>query len=118
VGRGLLASGAGELCGVEAVIDKDHAAALLAEALEADVMLLLTDVPAVWSRWPMSAGRPIPRTTSRELRSFTFAAGSMGPKVEAAYRFVERTGRMAAIGAIDQAEAILEGAAGTIVQAN
>jgi carbamate kinase len=95
-------STAGELCGVEAVVDKDYAAALLAEALEADVMLLLTDVPAVWTRWPMSAGRQIARTTPRELRSFTLAAGSMGPKVEAACRFAERTGRVAAIGAIDQ----------------
>jgi carbamate kinase len=114
----VIRSAAGELCGAEAVIDKDHAAALLAEALETDVMLLLTDVPAVWTRWPMSAGRPIARTTPMELRTFTFAAGSMGPNVEAACRFVERTGRVAAIGAIDQAEAIVEGAAGTVVQAS
>jgi carbamate kinase len=102
--------------GVEAVIDKDHASALLAEALGADALLLLTDVPAVWSRWPMSAGRPIGRTSPRELRSLRFAAGSMGPKVEAACRFVERTGRRAAIGALDEAEALLDGRAGTIVE--
>lgn len=102
--------------GVEAVIDKDHASALLAEALGADALLLLTDVPAVWSAWPMSAGRPIGRTSPRELRALSFAAGSMGPKVEAACRFVERTGRRAAIGALDEAEALLDGRAGTIVE--
>ena len=75
-------------------------------------MLLLTDVPAVWTQW---GGQTHRRIAPRELRSLTFAAGSMGPKIEAACRFVERTGRLAAIGAIDQAEAVLEGAAGTIV---
>lgn len=105
----------GGLKGVEAVIDKDHAAALLAESVDADFLLLLTDVPAVWTRWPMSEGRPIRATTPAELRSFSFAAGSMGPKVEAACRFVERTGRKAGIGAIDQAEAILGDTAGTVV---
>jgi carbamate kinase len=106
----------GGLRGVEAVIDKDLAAALLAEAIDADFLLLLTDVPAVWTRWPMSEGCPIRGTTPAELRSHSFAAGSMGPKVEAACRFVENTGRKAGIGAIDQAEAILEGKAGTEVR--
>jgi carbamate kinase len=107
----------GGLRGVEAVIDKDLAAALLAESIEADALLLLTDVPAVWTRWPMSEGTPIRRATPAELRAQSFAPGTMGPKVEAACRFVERTGRMAAIGAIDQAEAILEGRAGTQIRA-
>ena len=107
----------GGLRGVEAVIDKDLAAALLAEAIGADVLLLLTDVPAVWTRWPMSEGEPIHQTTPAKLRTLSFAAGSMGPKVEAACRFVERTGRKAAIGAIDKAEAILEETAGTVVYA-
>ncbi|HXP72654.1 MAG TPA: carbamate kinase [Stellaceae bacterium] len=106
----------GGLQGIEAVIDKDLAAALLAEAVDADFLLLLTDVPAVWNRWPMSEGTPIRRATPAELRSHSFAAGSMGPKVEAACRFVERTGRRAGIGAIDQAEAILEETAGTLVR--
>ena len=105
----------GGLHGVEAVIDKDHSAALLAEEIRADALLLLTDVSAVWTRWPMSEGRPIGHTTPAELRSFSFAPGSIGPKVEAACRFVERTGGTAGIGAIEQAEAILDGAAGTIV---
>jgi carbamate kinase len=105
----------GALRGVEAVIDKDLSSALLAEEIGADALLLLTDVPAVWTKWPMPAGRPIGRTTPGELRTFVFDPGSMAPKVEAACRFAERTGHTAAIGAIDQAEVILAGKAGTIV---
>ena len=78
-------------------------------------MLLLTDVPAVWTKWPMSKGHPIGHITPAELRAFAFEAGSMAPKVEAACRFAERTGHMAGIGTIEQAEAILVGNAGTIV---
>jgi carbamate kinase len=107
----------GEVRGVEAVVDKDLAAALLAEAVGADFLMLLTDVPAVWTRWPMAEGAPIGVTTPAELRGLSFAAGSMRPKVEAACRFVERTGRRAAIGAIDQAEPILHGKRGTIIRA-
>jgi len=105
----------GILHGVEAVIDKDLSAALLAQAIDADALLLLTDVPAVWTRWPMPEGEPIRHTTPAALRALTFEPGSMGPKVEAACRFVERTGRVAAIGAINEAERILVGNAGTIV---
>jgi carbamate kinase len=107
----------GGIRGVEAVIDKDLSAALLAEAIDADVLLLLTDVPAVWTQWPMSRGHPIGRTTVPELRNLQFAAGSMGSKVEAACRFVERTGRTARIGSLDQAQAILSGDVGTVVAA-
>jgi carbamate kinase len=107
----------GEVRGIEAVIDKDLAAALLAEAIEADWLLLLTDVPAVWNRWPMTRGSPIGTTTPAQLRLLTFAQGSMGPKVTAACQFVERTGRPAAIGAIDQADAILQAKTGTIIRA-
>lgn len=108
----------GGLRGVEAVIDKDHSAALLAEQLRADALLLLTDVSAVWTEWPVSPGsRAIGRTTPAELRSYHFAAGSMAPKVEAACRFAERTGRVAAIGAMEEAPAILDGRTGTIVKA-
>ena len=105
----------GALRGVEAVIDKDLSSALLAEEVGADVLLLLTDVPAVWTRWPMAQGQPIRRITPQVLRAMPFDPGSMGPKVEAACRFAERTGRVAAIGAVDQAEAILAAEAGTIV---
>jgi carbamate kinase len=105
----------GRLRGVEAVIDKDLSAALLAEQIGADALLLLTDVPAVWTRWPKAHGEPIGRTTAKELRRMSFLPGSMGPKVDAVCRFVERTGRIAAIGAIEDAEAILAGTAGTVV---
>jgi carbamate kinase len=105
----------GGIRGVEAVIDKDFSAALLAEEIAADVLLLLTDVAGVWPKWPKSEGQPIGRTTPTELRRHVFAPGSMAPKVEAACRFVERTGGMAAIGAMEEAEAILNGRAGTIV---
>ncbi len=113
----VIVTAAGGLSGVEAVIDKDLAAALLAEEIGADVLLLLTDVPAVFSRWPMQEGQPIRCATPDELRAYSFAAGSIGPKVEAACRFVERTGGRAGIGAIDQAAAILAGSAGTAVRA-
>jgi carbamate kinase len=105
------------LRGIEAVIDKDHTSALLAEELGADALLLLTDVPAVWTQWPMSEGKRIGLTSSESLKAHRFAAGSMGPKVEAACRFADRTGRFVGIGAIEDAEAILAGQAGTIIKA-
>jgi carbamate kinase len=108
----------GALRGVEAVIDKDYSAALLAEQVDADALLLLTDVSAVWTQWPMANGQPIGRTTPSELRRHKFAPGSMGPKVEAACRFAERTGRLAVIGAIDKAPEMLDENTGTLVRAN
>lgn len=103
--------------GIEAVIDKDHTSALLAEELGADALLLLTDVSAVWTRWPRSDGERISQVSSDELRKHSFDPGSMGPKVAAACRFADRTGRLVGIGAIEDAEAILEGRAGTIIRA-
>ncbi|SEG65240.1 carbamate kinase [Thermomonospora echinospora] len=108
-------NGVGRLEGVEAVIDKDLTGALLAEALEADAFLILTDVPEVVRGFGTSRRRPIRHTTPYELRAQRFAAGSMGPKVEAVCGFVERTGDMAAIGALDRCRQILEGTSGTIV---
>ena len=105
----------GALHGVEAVIDKDLAAALLAEELAADVLVLLTDVPAVALGHGTPPARPLGRVTPAELRRHDFAPGSMGPKVEAACRFAERTGRRAAIGALDDAAALVDGDAGTQV---
>jgi carbamate kinase len=99
------------------VIDKDHTSALLAEDLGADALLLLTDVSAVWTKWPMSEGAPIGLASTQRLREHRFDPGSMGPKVEAACRFADRTGRFVGIGAIDDAQEILEGRAGTIIQA-
>jgi carbamate kinase len=103
------------LTGVEAVIDKDLSAALLAERIGADFLLMLTDVAEVQVAWGTPEERPIRHAAPGELRRMDFAAGSMGPKVEAACRFVERTGGRAGIGRLDQAAEILRGEAGTIV---
>src|SRR5690606_4243642 len=96
----------GHLHGVEAVVDKDLASAVLAESLGADVLLLLTDVSAVMTDFGTPAQRPIRHATPESLGEGQFAEGSMGPKVEAARRFVARTGGTAAIGALDDAAAI------------
>jgi carbamate kinase len=105
----------GKLRGVEAVIDKDLATAKLAEALEADALLLLTDVAAVMRDFGTPQAAPITRATPAALRREQFPAGSMGPKVEAVCRFVEITGDLAAIGALEDATEILAGKAGTVV---
>jgi carbamate kinase len=105
----------GKLRGVEAVVDKDLATEVLAESLEADALLLLTDVPAVVRGFGTPEAAPISRATPAALRREDFPAGSMGPKVDAVCRFVEVTGDMAAIGALEDAAMILEGKAGTIV---
>ncbi len=101
--------------GVEAVIDKDRSAALLARQIGADRLLLLTDVPAVEVGWGTRQARPLQHVTPDELRGYSFAAGSMAPKVEAAAWFVATTGHRAAIGALADAAALIEGNAGTIV---
>jgi carbamate kinase len=105
----------GKLRGVEAVVDKDLTAALLAEALEADVLLVLTDVPNVVRGYGTPEAEPISRVTPGALRREPFPSGSMGPKVDAVCRFVELTGDMAAIGRLEDAQAIIAGAAGTII---
>ena len=104
-----------ELVGVEAVVDKDLASELLAREVAADLFVMLTDVEAVYADWGTQRQRPLGRVTVDELRSLPFAAGSMGPKVRAAMRFVDRTGNRAAIGALDEIEAIVKGDAGTQV---
>jgi carbamate kinase len=111
----VVADEGGGLRGVEAVIDKDRAAALLARELEADFLLMLTDVAAVQVDWGTPDARPIGHTTPGELGGYDFASGSMGPKVEAACRFVETTGGTAGIGALVDTAAIVSGDAGTIV---
>ncbi|MDP2774140.1 MAG: carbamate kinase [Nocardioides sp.] len=105
----------GELRGVEAVVDKDLTSAVLAEALDADVLLVLTDVANVMRDFGTPEQSPVLRATPHGLREMGFPAGSMGPKVDAVCRFVELTGGVAAIGTLDDAVAILRGAAGTIV---
>jgi carbamate kinase len=107
----------GALRGVEAVIDKDLSAGLLARELGADFLLMLTDVNAVMRDWGTDQARPIRRAAPGELRAIEFASGSMGPKVEAACRFVEDTGGQAAIGALDEAASVLAGGSGTLVRA-
>ena len=108
---------AGFLRGAEAVVDKDLTAALLARALHADALLLLTDVDCVQDQYGTQQARPIRLATPSVLRALQFPAGSMGPKIDAACRFVEATGAMAAIGRLDDAEALLYRKAGTIVAA-
>ena len=103
------------LVGVEAVIDKDLASALLAVELRADALLIATDVDAVYADWGTPRQRKIRRATPRALAVAEFAEGSMGPKVNAACAFVEKTGGIAAIGSINDVEALLRKEAGTLV---
>src|SRR3954447_1453074 len=103
------------LVGVEAVIDKDLASALLAIDLDANALVIVTDVDAAYADWGTPQQRAIRRATPTALSASEFAAGSMGPKVRAACEFVERTGGLAAIGSIKDAEALVRGEAGTVV---
>jgi len=108
----------GGLVGVEAVIDKDLASAMLARELGADFLLMLTDVEAVMKDWGAPDARAIRRISPQALARVSFAPGSMGPKTQAAREFVERTGGVAGIGKLDDAQAILDGEAGTIIDGN
>jgi carbamate kinase len=103
------------LGGVEAVIDKDLASELLARELEADVFVMATDVDGVYIDYGTPQQRLLGRVTTTELKQQQFAAGSMGPKVDAAIQFVQRTGRRAAIGTLRDIEEIVEGRKGTNV---
>ncbi len=105
------------LTGIEAVIDKDLASELLACELDADLFVIATDVDAVYLDWGKPGQRKLGQVTPEELKSFSFPAGSMGPKVQAAIRFVETTGRRAAIGSLEDIEQIVAGTAGTNVVA-
>lgn len=109
------------LVGVEAVVDKDHAAAILARDVEASTLLILTDVKRAQRGFGTDHAEELERLTVREARELLdageFAAGSMGPKVQAAVDFVEAGGASAAIGDLDEAVAVLEGAAGTTIVA-
>lgn len=109
-------SPAGMVKGVEAVIDKDLAAALLAHQVGADALLMLTDTDAVYLNWGSAHPVPIRDTLPSELRKHAFAPGSMRPKVEAACRFIEAGGKLAGIGRLEDAASILEGLRGTIVR--
>lgn len=104
-----------KLHGVEAVIDKDLASELLARELEAELFIMATDTDAVYLDWGTPEARGILRAGPADMRQHEFAAGSMGPKVDAACRFAEATGKAAAIGALADLPRILEGEAGTTV---
>ncbi|MCX4404516.1 carbamate kinase [Streptomyces sp. NBC_01764] len=106
----------GALTGVEAVVDKDLTAALLAEELKADFLLILTDVPCVYEGYGSPDQHPVLDATPARLRGAGFPEGSMGPKAEAVARFVERTGGLAAIGALDAAYEIVHARSGTLVR--
>jgi carbamate kinase len=103
------------LTGVECVIDKDLASELLARDLHADRFVMLTDADAVYIDWGKPSQRQIRSASPAALSSMPFAAGSMGPKVEAACRFASTTGKTAAIGSLSDLGRILSGEAGTTV---
>lgn len=109
----------GRLRGVEAVIDKDLSAALLALALDADALVVATDVPSAVLGFGTPEARPIGEVTVTQLRAYAgeghFASGSMAPKVEAACRFVERSGRRAVITSLDNISEAMDGGTGTVV---
>jgi carbamate kinase len=108
-------SGPGALVGVEAVIDKDLASELLAEDLNADLFVMATDIDGVYLDWGTPRQRRLGRVTPEELAGYQFAAGSIGPKVEAAARFASKTGGRAAIGSLAGIAGIIAGTAGTNV---
>jgi carbamate kinase len=105
----------GALSGVEAVIDKDLASELLSEDIAADLFVMATDVDGVYLDWGTPDQRKLAEVTPEDLARHQFPAGSMGPKVEAATRFVVKTGRRAAIGSLTDIGGIVAGVAGTNV---
>lgn len=105
----------GKLHGVEAVIDKDLCSALLAEQLTADLLVIATDVKAVFTDWGKPSEKSIAEAHPDELDKLGFAAGSMGPKVQAACEFARNTGHMAVIGSLSDIDEIVKGNAGTRV---
>jgi carbamate kinase len=109
----VVADSHGALHGVEAVIDKDLAAALLASRVNADLLLMLTDVDGVYENWGGEDAHCLELLSTDAARDLVLPAGSMGPKVQAAVRFASAYVRQAAIGGLRDAQAILAGCAGT-----
>lgn len=105
----------GRLYGVEAVIDKDLASSLLARDLDADMLIMLTDVPYLYENFGGPAQRALTAAHPDALEGIDFADGSMGPKVAAACQFVRATGKRSAIGQLSELSQILEGRAGTLI---
>lgn len=103
----------GSYIGVEAVIDKDFASGLLAEQINADALLLLTDVDGVYLGWGTEQQKQFHKITSCEIKTHTFASGSMAPKVQASLDFLGHGGKLAGIGRMEEAIQILNGQAGT-----
>ncbi|MGP0011165.1 MULTISPECIES: carbamate kinase [Pseudomonas] len=103
----------GKLKGIEAVIDKDLCSALLAEQLESDLLVIATDVNAAFVDWGQPSQKAIVQAHPDDLEKLGFAAGSMGPKVQAACEFARHTGKTAVIGSLADIEAIVQGKAGT-----
>ena len=112
----------GRIRGVEAVIDKDLGAAVLARTVGADVLVIATDVPNAVLRYGTPDAEPVGTVCVERLRALAaeghFASGSMGPKVDAACRFVEHGGRLAVITSLDQIVDAVAGEAGTVVVPN
>ena len=106
-----------KLIGVEAVVDKDLCSELLARELDADLFVMLTDADAVYADWGKPTQKAIRRSSPEALAGVEFAAGSMGPKVQAACRFAAATGNRAAIGALADLSGIIAGEAGTTIVA-
>jgi carbamate kinase len=110
----------GALRGVEAVIDKDLAAAVLGRTLGVDVLVIATDVDHVALDFGTPAQRTLGRLSATELRQHAraghFSSGSMGPKVEAACRFVEAGGRRTVITSLDRIAGAVADSAGTVVE--
>ncbi len=103
----------GKLEGVEVVIDKDRASSLLAFELEADLLIMATDTDGVYLDWGGDSEKIISKTTPEEISKYSFDKGSMGPKVEAACSFVERSGQRAVIGSLKDIEKMVSGISGT-----
>lgn len=102
--------------GIEAVVDKDLVAAHVAEELNADLFVVLTDVAAVMVGFGTPEQKPLGEVTPSELTGHQFPAGSMGPKIEAVCQFVEATGHRAAIGSLDDVASVVSGGAGTQIR--
>lgn len=101
--------------GIEAVIDKDRASALAAMQLGIDLFIILTDVESVFVDWGTEHEKGIKAISPHDLSAMDFAKGSMGPKVQAACEFVEKTGKKAIIGNLMQGEAMIHGKSGTLI---
>jgi carbamate kinase len=107
---------AGDLRGVEAVVDKDATSAMLAEQLGADLLVIATDVDGVYLGWGTPEQERLDRATPDELDRLGLEEGSMGPKVRAAARFVRQSGKRAVIGSLDELASLVGGSSGTIVE--